>query len=162
MNSKSWTLSNRESKPPAARASSRRTASRWPTYITPQKSVGDQSGFSSASPVDAVRLDVLLVGVDRVERAVVVQRGDDLEQRVAMELVVVVEHRDELAARLAQRGVRRLGDAAVRGPPHDADPRVPALDLLELEVEARRGRAVVRDHELPLAIRLGSTERTAA
>ncbi len=49
MSSKSWTPSKAESSPPTLSTSERRSTSRWPTYITPRKSSGDQSGLKKGS-----------------------------------------------------------------------------------------------------------------
>ena len=102
-----------------------------------------------------VPLDVLLVGVDRVQRRVGVQSPDDLGQGRGMELVVVVEHPDELAGRKLERRVRRRGDPGVGRTQRDPDPGIPCGETAQVLVQLGGRGAVVDDHELPVLVRLG-------
>jgi hypothetical protein len=57
--------------------------------------------------VRAVEVQLVLVGVDDVGVGMPVEQLDDLEKRVGRDLVVVIQQRDELAVRRAERGIGR-------------------------------------------------------
>ena len=118
-------------------------------YMTPRKSSGDQSGLRKGSLLPPAPVDLVLVGVDRHRCRAPVQQPDALEQRVGVELVVVVEERDELARGRLERPVRRGGDALVRLAEGDLDPRVAGERTKVLEGRAAR-RSVVGEAELPV------------
>ena len=78
---------------------------------------------------------------------------DDLGQRVRRQLVVMIEQRDEFAARELQGEVRGDRDAAVHGGIAHADALVGREFAQRLD-RRRRGRGIVAQAQLPVRIRL--------
>ena len=100
-------------------------------------------------------IELVLVRVDQVCVRVFVQVPDDLEQRVRRQLVVVIEHDDELAGGGRQRGIRRGRDVAVLWKTRDRDPRI-GRQLAEQRPRAFRLRGIVGQAELPVRVDLSA------
>ena len=84
----------------------------------PTEELGRPVGLEEGLAPPAAPIELVLVGVDDVRPRLLVEAADALEQRIRVELVVVVEKRDELACGGAQRPVRRRRDPAVLAMAH--------------------------------------------
>ena len=104
-----------------------------------------------AEPSAAV--DLVLVGVDDVRLRLLVQETDAFEQRVRVELVVVIEEGDELTVGRGERLIGRGADSLVRLTEEDVDRPVAGEAAQVFECRLVR-RAVVGEAELPVRIGL--------
>ncbi len=115
--------------------------------------LGRPVGLEEGLAVRAATVDLVLVGVDRVGVGLLVQQPDAFEERVRVELVVVVEEGDELALGRLERAVARGRDAAVGVAEADLDPGL-ACERAQVLERALVRRAVVGEAELPVGIGL--------
>ena len=93
----------------------------------------------------SVRVDLRLIGVQAIKVLVFVQRaGDDLE-RVARELIIIVEEGDISPGRQAGGGVRGAGDAFVLREIGDFDEWRAAAEQVQNRERISRRRCVIGD-----------------
>jgi hypothetical protein len=110
-------------------------------------------GLEERMAEPAAAVDLVLVGVDDIRVRLLVQHADALEQRVVVELVVVVEEGDELPLGRRERPVGGGGDARVGLAEADLDSRL-AGDGVEVVERLAACGAVVGEDELPVRIGL--------
>ena len=127
----------------------------------PAEELGRPIRLEERLAVPSAQVDLVLVCVDHIGVGPAVQQVDAREQGVGVELVVMVEERDELPGGRLERPVRRSGDALVRLAEGDLDPGVAVERPKVLEGGAAR-RSVVGQAELPVGVPLGPHRVDAA
>ncbi len=75
-----------------------------------------------------------------------------LQQRVRVQLVVVIEQHDELSAGNGERLIRRRRNAATLVGEHHTNPGIRGCRLEKILTNSGIGRPIVRDAQLPIQI----------
>ena len=124
--------------------------------VLAEEEIGVPVGLEVGIEAAALFVDLVLVGVEEIERGLGGEGEGDFGEGGGGEFVVVVEERGELAGGEGERGIRGVGDVSVLLAMDDFDAGIAFGVVVEDAAHVRGGRGVVRDTEFPVRIELGA------